>query len=47
MFFNFGGHMYKLEIGYEHELTFQNKMNQTYLRNFAKALFTDFGKYAD
>ncbi|WP_304178930.1 hypothetical protein [Leptotrichia trevisanii] len=29
MFFNFGGHTYKLEIGYEHELTFQNKMNQT------------------
>ena len=34
-------------IGYGHELIFENEVDQTYLRGFAKALFADFGKYAE
>ena len=34
-------------VGYGHELTFENKVDQTYLRGFAKTLFADYGKYAE
>lgn len=37
----------KMGIGYGHELTFENKVDQTYLRGFAKTLFADYGKYAE
>ena len=37
----------KKGIGYGHELIFENEVDQTYLRGFAKALFADFGKYAE
>lgn len=33
--------------GFEQELKFDNEIDQTYLRDFAKALFRDYGKYAD
>ena len=34
---------------YRHEqmLEFQNEIDQTYLRDFTKALFDDYGRYAD
>lgn len=34
-------------IGYGHELTFENEVDQTYLRGFAKTLFADYGKYTE
>jgi len=36
-------------IHYKHtqELTFENEFDQTYLKNFAEALFADYGKYAE
>jgi hypothetical protein len=37
----------KMGIGYGHELTFENEVDQTYLRGFAKVLFADYGKYAE
>ena len=37
----------KMGVGYGHELTFENKVDQTYLRGFAKTLFADYGKYAE
>ena len=37
----------KKGIGYGHELTFENEVDQTYLGGFAKTLFADFGKYAE
>jgi len=45
-----GGHI-KVR-GYIHnnhtqELTFENEFDQTYLKNFAEALFADYGKYAE
>ena len=33
--------------GFEQELSFDNEIDQTYLRGFAKALFNDYGKYAE
>lgn len=33
--------------GYEHELTFENEIDQTYLKSFVKALFADYKKYAE
>jgi len=33
--------------GYEQELTFENEIDQTYLKGFAKALFADHAKYAE
>lgn len=32
--------------GYEQELTFENELDQTYLKSFVRDLFADFGKYA-
>ena len=32
--------------GFEQELTFDNEIDQSYLRDFAEALFADYGKYA-
>ena len=50
----YGGHIRikgrihnKKGIGYGHELTFENEVDQTYLRGFAKTLFADYGKYAE
>ena len=37
----------KMDVGYGHELTFENEVDQTYLRGFAKTLFADYGKYAE
>ena len=37
----------KKGIGYGHELTFENEVDQTYLRGFAKILFVDYGKYTE
>ena len=37
----------KMGVGYGHELTFENEVDQTYFRGFAKALFADYGKYAE
>lgn len=37
----------KMGVGYGHELTFENEVDQTDLRGFAKALFADYGKYAE
>lgn len=34
----------KSAYGFEQELTFENEIDQTYLRDFAKALFNDYGK---
>ena len=34
----------KMGIGYGHELIFENEVDQTYLRGFAKTLFADYGK---
>ena len=49
-----GGHIHvkgnlhnKMGIGHAHELTFENEFDQTYLRTFAKALFADYGRYAE
>lgn len=37
----------KMGVGYGHELTFENEVDQTYLGCFAKTLFADYGKYAE
>ena len=37
----------KMGVGYGHELTFENEVDQTYLGGFAKTLFADYGKYAE
>ena len=37
----------KMGVGNGHELKYENEVDQTYLRGFAKALFADFGKYAE
>ena len=37
----------KKGIGYGHELIFENEVDQTYLRGFAKTLFADYGKYTE
>ncbi len=33
--------------GYEQELTFENEIDQTYLKSFAKELYTDYPKCAE
>ena len=33
--------------GYEQELTFENEIDQTHLKSFAKRLFTDHEKYME
>jgi len=33
--------------GYEQELTFENEIDQTYLKSFATKLFADYAKYAE
>lgn len=37
----------KQGIGHAHEMSFENELDQTYLRNFAKAFFADYGRYAE
>ena len=37
----------KMGVGYGHELTFENEVDQTYLGGFANTLFADYGKYAE
>lgn len=37
----------KMGVGYGHELTFENEVDQTYFRGFAKTLFVDYGKYTE
>ena len=37
----------KMGVGYGHELTFENEVDQTYLGGFAKTLFVDYGKYTE
>lgn len=34
-------------FGDEQELTFENEFDQTYLKSFARALFTDYAKYVE
>lgn len=36
-----------MAYGYEQELSFENKIDQTYLRSFAKSLFSAYRKYAE
>ena len=36
----------KSAFGYTQEITFENEIDQTYLREFVNQLFADFGKYA-
>ena len=37
----------KNAFGYTQEISFENEIDQTYLREFVNQLLADFGKYAD